>query len=94
MELKKAFKYPKDAFSIKDKMGVLMDHPAAGKLLADLMQNAMKDNVMMSSMGQMSEEMMGFMRAARLSDLLKMAGDGISLKDKLALNQALNQIKK
>jgi len=38
--------------------------------------------------------MMGFMRAARLSDLLKMAGDSISLKDKLALNQALNQIKK
>jgi len=45
-------------------------------------------------MGQMSEEMMGFMRNARLNDLLKMAGDSISMKEKLALNQALNAIKK
>jgi len=92
--MKKAFQYPKDAFSIKDKMGDIMDHPQAGKLLAGLMQSAMSNNAMMSSMGEMSQEMMGFMRNARLNDLLKMAGDSISLKDKLALNQALNQIKK
>ena len=48
----------------------------------------------MSSMGTMSDEMMAFMRNARLNDLLKMAGDAISLKDKLAMNQALNAIKK
>ena len=94
VELKKAFKYPKDAFSIKDKMGDLMDHPVAGKLLADLMKFAMSDSPLMSSMGQMSDEMMAFMRNARLNDMLKMAGDAVSLKDKLALNQALNQIKK
>ena len=92
--MKKAFVYPKDAFSIKDKMGTLMDHPEAGKLLANLMQNAMGNSPLMSSMGEMSEEMMGFMRNARLNDLLKMAGDAISMKDKLALNQALNAIKK
>jgi len=92
--MKKAFVYPKDAFSLKDKMGTIMDHPEAGKLLANLMQNAMKGNAMMASMGEMSEEMMGFMRNARLNDLLKMAGDSISMKEKLALNQALNAIKK
>jgi hypothetical protein len=45
-------------------------------------------------MGQMSEEMMGFMKMMRLSDALKMAGDAVSLKTKLEINMALNQIKK
>ena len=49
---------------------------------------------MMSAMGEMSEEMMGFMRMMRLSDALKMAGDAVPLKMKLQINQALNQIKK
>ena len=92
--MKKAFKYPKDAFSIKDKMGALMDHPQAGALLGQMMQQAMGANKMMASMGEMSPEMMKFMRNMRLSDALKMAGDAVSLKDKLALNQALNAIKK
>ncbi len=92
--MKKAFKYPKDAFSIKDKMGDLMDHPQTGAILGNLMKSAMGNNEMMSSMGQMSEEMLGFMRNMRLSDALKMAGDSISMKDKLALNQMLNAIKK
>ena len=92
--MKKAFKYPKDAFSIKDKMGAIMDHPEAGKLLAGLMQQAMSGNAMMASMGQMSDEMMAFMRNMRLNDMLKMAGAAISMEDKLKLNQALNAIKK
>ncbi len=92
--MKKAFKYPKDAFSIKDKFGALMDHPQAGALLNQLMQKALSDNPMMSAMGEMSPEMVGFMRNMRLNDMLKMAGDSVSMKDKLALNQALNAIKK
>ncbi|MGN0998700.1 MAG: glycoside hydrolase family 2 TIM barrel-domain containing protein [Faecousia sp.] len=94
VEMKKAFKYPKDAYSIKDKMGVLMENPETSKILGGLMQGFMGGNAMMSSMGQMSEEMMGFMRAMRLSDALKMAGDKVSMEMKLKLNQALNQIKK
>jgi len=94
VEMKKAFKYPKDAFSIKDKMGALMDHPEAGALMANLMKSAMGANQMMASMGEMSPEMMQFMRNMRLSDALKMAGDAVSLEMKLRLNQALNQIKK
>jgi len=92
--MKKAFVYPKDAFSIKDKMGAIMDHPEAGKLLASLMQQAMSGNAMMASMGQMSDEMMAFMRNMRLNDMLKMAGAAISMEAKLKLNQALNAIKK
>ena len=94
VEMKKAFQYPKDAYSIKDKMGALMENPETAKLLGGLMQGFMGGNAMMASMGEMSEEMMGFMRAMRLSDALKMAGDKVSMEMKLKLNQALNQIKK
>ena len=94
VEMKKAFKYPKDAYSIKDKMGALMENPETAKLLGGLIQGFMGGNAMMASMGEMSEEMMGFMRAMRLSDALKMAGDKVSMEMKLKLNQALNQIKK
>ena len=94
VEMKKAFKYPKDAYSLKDKMGALMENPETSKILGGLMQGFMGGNAMMASMGQVSEEMMGFMRAMRLSDALKMAGDKVSMEMKLKLNQALNQIKK
>ena len=96
--LKKAFKYPKGYFSIKDKMGDMMAHPEASKLLGQMMASMAGGNgagsAMMSSMGGMSEEMMGFMKMMRLSDALKMAGDAVPLKLKLQINQALNQIKK
>jgi len=94
VEMKKAFKYPKDAYSIKDKMGALMDNPETAKILGGLMQAFMSGNSMMASMGEMSPEMMQFMRNMRLNDALKMAGDAVSMEMKLKLNQALNQIKK
>ena len=98
VELKKAFKYPKGYFSIKDKMGDMMAHPEASALLNQMMAamagGGGAGSAMMSSMGQMSEEMMGFLRMMRLSDALKMAGDAVPLKVKLQINQALNQIKK
>ena len=91
--LKKAFKYPKDAYSIKDKFGVLIANPETAAVLGSLMQ-AMSGNAMMSSMGQMSDEMMAFMNNMRLNDMLKMAGDKVSMEAKLAINEALNKIKK
>ena len=94
VEMKKAFKYPKDAYSIKDKFGDLMANPQTAAILGGMMQKFMGENPMMSAMGQMSEEMMGFMRAMRLADMLKMAGAAVSMEAKLALNQALNQVKK
>ena len=75
-------------------MGALMENPQTAAILGDLMKQFMGGNAMMSSMGQMSEEMMGFMKAMRLSDALKMAGDKFPMAAKLALNQALNQVKK
>ena len=93
VEMKKAFKYPKDAYSIKDKFGVLMANPQCAAVLGGLMQG-MANNTMMSSMGEMSEEMKGFMNNMRLNDMLKMAGAAVSMEMKLKLNQALNQIKK
>ena len=92
--MKKAFKYPKDAYSIKDKMGDLMANPQTAAILGDMMKAFMGGNSMMASMGEMSEEMMSFMKMMRLSDALKMAGDAVSMKTKLELNMALNQIKK
>lgn len=94
VEMKKAFKYPKDAFSIKDKFGDLMANPQTAAILGGLMQKFMSENPMASAMGQMSEEMMGFMKAMRLNDMLKMAGAAVPMEAKLALNQALNQVKK
>ena len=72
-----------------------MANPQAGALLAKMMEamTSSGPNVM-SAMGEMSEEMMGFMRMMRLSDALKMAGDAVSMKTKLEINLALNQIKK
>ena len=92
--MKKAFKYPKDAYSIKDKMGVLFSNPQTAAILGELMQKFMSGNAMMSSMGEMSAEMKQFMNNMRLSDALKMAGDAFPMAAKLALNQALNQVKK
>ena len=92
--MKKAFKYPKDAYSIKDKMGALFSNPQTAAILGDLMKNMMGANTMMNSMGEMSAEMKQFMNNMRLSDALKMAGDAFPMAAKLALNQALNQVKK
>ena len=92
--MKKAFKYPKDAYSIKDKMGALFANPQTAAILGNLMQQFMSGNSMMASMGEMSPEMMNFMNNMRLSDALKMAGDAVPMKMKLDLNLALNQIKK
>ena len=92
--MKKAFKYPKDAYSIKDKMGALFSNPQTAAILGQLMEKFMSGNAMMSSMGEMSAEMKQFMNNMRLSDALKMAGDAFPMAAKLALNQALNQIKK
>ena len=92
--MRKAFKYPKDAYSIKDKVGVLRANPETAAILGKQMQQMMGGNAMMSSMGEMSPEMVQFMNNMRLSDALKMGGDKVSMEAKLALNQALNKIKK
>ena len=92
---RKAFKYPKGYYSIKDKVGVLMQNPETARILGGLLE-AMKQGagagvVDMASMGP---EMMQFMNMMRLSDMLKMAGDKVPTEFKIQLNEALNKIKK
>ena len=94
VELKKAFKYPKDAYSLKDKIGVLMANPQTAAILQKLMEQVMGAMGGLMDASSVSEEMMGFLQAMRLSDMLKMAGDKIPMEVKLQLNQALNAVKK
>ncbi len=94
---RKALKYPKGYYSIKDKFGVLMANPQCAAILGSFMQQAMGSmmgggNVM--GMGQLSEDMMQMMNMMRLSDMLKMAGDMVPMEAKIAINEALTKIKK
>ena len=90
-----ALKYPKGYYSIKDKVGVLLANPETAAILADKMRkitSGVGAGVMDTS--KSDGNMMGFMGMMRLTDMLKMAGDQFTLEDKVALNEALNKIKK
>ncbi len=92
---RKAFKYPKGYYSIKDKMGVLMANPQTAAILGGLMESVAKSmGAGMMDLNQMGEEMQKFMTMMRLSDMLKMAGDKVPMEAKIALNEALTKIKK
>ena len=92
---RKAFQYPKGYYSIKDKIGVLMQNPETAAILGNLMQSvAQSMGAGLMDVSQMGEEMMKFMNMMRLSDMLKMAGDKVPVEAKIALNEALTKIKK
>ena len=92
---RKAFQYPKAYYSIKDKVGVLMSNPQTAAILSGLMQQvAAGMGAGMIDAASMGEEMQKFMNMMRLSDMLKMAGDRVPMEAKIALNNALIQIKK
>ena len=92
---RKAFQYPKGYYSIKDKIGVLMQNPETAAILGNLMQSVAQGmGAGLMDVSQMGEEMMKFMNMMRLSDMLKMAGDKVPMEAKIALNEALTKIKK
>ena len=92
---RKAFKYPKGYYSIKDKVGVLMRNPETAAILGSMMQQTMAGaGAGMVDMASMGEEMAQFMNMMRLTDMLKMAGDKVPMEAKIALNEALTKIKK
>ena len=92
---RKAFQYPKGYYSIKDKVGVLMQNPQTAAILGGLMQSMSQGmGAGVVDMASMGEEMTKFMNMMRLSDMLKMAGDKVPMEAKIALNNALIQIKK
>ena len=91
-----ALKYPKGYYSIKDKVGVLMANPETAAVLGGFMAQAAAASsaLMGEGMGEMSEGMKEFMNMMRLSDMLKMYGGSVSLEAKIAINEALNKVKK
>ena len=90
-----AFKYPKGFYSIKDKVGVLMQNSETAKILGETLQKVMGGaGDLMGGNMEMGESMKEFMNMMRLSDMLKMMGAGIPAEVKLALNEALTKIKK
>ena len=90
-----AFKYPKGYYSIKDKVGVLMSNPETAAILGATLAKVMGSaGSLMGSDMEMGDSMKEFMNMMRLSDMLKMYGGAVDAETKLALNQALTQIKK
>jgi len=90
-----AFKYPKGYYSIKDKVGVLMANPETAAILGETLAKLMGNTgSLMGSDMEMGDSMKEFMNMMRLSDMLKMYGGAVDAETKLALNQALTQIKK
>ena len=90
-----AFKYPKGYYSIKDKVGVLMSNPETAKILGEVLAKMMGGaGDLMGGGMEMGESMKEFMNMMRLSDMLKMMGPSFPAEAKLALNEALTQIKK
>ncbi len=96
---REAFKYPKGYYSVRDKISDLMQNPEAAAVVKKLMDAAMSGRNTMADMmpkKKAGEEnpMAGFIARMRLNDLLKMAGEAGSTKNRLAINEALNKIKK
>ena len=90
-----AFKYPKGYYSIKDKIGVLMQNSETAKILGETLAKVMGGaGDLMGGNMEMGESMKEFMNMMRLSDMLKMMGAGFPAEAKLALNEALTKIKK
>ena len=90
-----ALKYPKGYYSIKDKVGVLMSNPETAAILGGFMSQAMSGmGAGVADENSMGESMKEFMSMMRLSDMLKMGGDKVPMEAKIAINEALNKIKK
>ena len=90
-----ALKYPKGYYSIKDKVGVLLANPQTAAILGGLMEKMSSGSGLgVMDMSQAGSTMMDFMGMMRLSDMLKMAGGAVTMEAKIALNEALNKIKK
>ena len=90
-----ALKYPKGYYSIKDKVGVLMSNPETAAVLSGFMSQAMSGmGAGVADTENMGSAMKDFMNMMRLSDMLKMGGDKVPMEAKIAINEALNKIKK
>ena len=91
---------PNGYFSINDKMGDLLKNPEGNAVIMDIMKSALEGSKGMMDEASMleNETMMGFMAGFTIKRLLSMMGTmgskPLSKEEMLALNAALNQIKK
>ncbi len=93
VEARKALKYPKGFYSIKDKVGVLLENAETAKIVKGILQQASSATSLLGE-GTMGKDMEKFVSMMRLSDMLKMAGGKVTTEIKVRINEALNKIKK
>lgn len=96
---RKSMTFPEGYYSIKDKIGTLLQNSETAAIVKEAMAKA--GGGMMSSMMDSSKKeadaddtMSGFYMMMRLSDMLKMAGKSVTAEMKQALNEQLTKIKK
>jgi beta-galactosidase len=83
--------FPEGYYSIKDKIGDLMEHPETGAVLGAMMEKmAQGGNGMAKSM----KNMMGMIKAMTLENVLKMAGKKVPPSAAAQINEQLTKIKK
>ncbi len=82
--------FPEGYCSIQDKLGDLLNHPQAGPMLEKMMA-AMAER---TGMGAGMQGMLKMLRAMRLSDIIKMAGNKFPAGMAVELNEKLIQFKK
>ena len=87
-----ALEFPEGFFSIRDKLGDLMDHPEAGKVIQELM-GKMAGSMGMN-MGKSMGGMLKMVRAMKLEDLMKMMGKKVPAEAKAYVNNILTKIRK
>jgi beta-galactosidase len=86
--------YPEGYYSIKDKISDLMANPETAKIVGELMSNIKGGALSMMEGSLEDNPMKEFMMMMRLDNMMKMAGDSVSLETKRSLNEQLTKIKK
>lgn len=81
-------------YSIKDTLGVLMQHPKAGAIVGRMMQAARASRGDVASATAGNENLERMLAGMSLQSLLKQAGPAIKPEQIQSLNAALQQIKK
>jgi beta-galactosidase len=86
--------YPEGYYSIKDKISDLMANPETAKIVGGLMSNIKGGALSMMEGSLEDNPMKEFMMMMRLDNMMKMAGESVSLETKRSLNEQLTKIKK
>ncbi len=86
--------FPEGYFSIRDKIGDIMDNPEGKALLEEMLGRAMTAGGVADSMPKMDEGMMKMARSFTIERIARMIGDKLPAEALVSINQELNKIKK